>query len=211
MKYLNVPMNIKAMNDDGSFSGYASIFGNKDLGGDIVVKGAFREFVKNDEGKVTILWQHGVREPIGVADVTQDDVGLKFDGALVLDDPVARRARAHMKAGSVRGMSIGYDVLPGGQKENDDGTRDLTALKLWEISVVTFGMNPKALIERVKRAHEITTVREFEDWLRDEAGFSNSEAKQLVANLRKSFTGSRDETVSEEDVERILKHLYLNT
>lgn len=210
MKYLNVPMNLKAMNEDGTFNGYASIFGNKDLGGDIVVKGAFKELVRNQDGKVTVLWQHGVREPIGVADVEQDDVGLKFEGSLVLDDPVARRARAHMKAGSVRGMSIGYDVLPGGQIEDEDGTRRLTGLKLWEISVVTFGMNPKAQIERVKSAHDITTIREFEDWLREEAGLSNGESKQLVARLRKAFDGPRDEALEASDVDRIVRHLYID-
>ena len=114
MKYLNTPAEYKALGDSGTFSGYASIFGNIDLGGDIVERGAFKEVVTNGDGAVTALWQHDSRTPIGLAKVRQDDRGLAFEGQLVLEDPMARKALAHMKAGSVRGMSIGFDILPGG-------------------------------------------------------------------------------------------------
>lgn len=179
MKYLNVPAEFKAAGDAGTFSGYASIFGNVDLGGDIVERGAFKEFVKNAAGNVVVLWQHMVKQPIGVAAVKQDDKGLAFEGQLVMEDAQARAANAHFKAGSVNGMSIGYDVLPGGAEIKESGVRILKALKLYEISAVTFGMNPLARIEDAKAAGLITSKREFEDYLR-EAGFSRNAAKSLA-------------------------------
>lgn len=181
MKWLNAPAEFKAAGDSGTFEGYASIFGNIDQGGDIVERGAFKEIVQNADGFVTALWQHDSRQPIGVAKVRQDDRGLAFEGQLVLEDPTARKALAHMKAGSVRGMSIGFDILPGGAEVMESGVRMLKSLKLWEISVVTWGMNALAGVTSAKSAEMIKDIRAFEDFLRDEAGFSNSQAKRLAA------------------------------
>lgn len=178
MKRLNIPTEFKAAGDAGAFEGYASVFGNVDLGGDVIERGAFKEIVKNAAGKVVVLWQHGQRDPIGVAEVKQDDRGLRFNGELVLEDPLGRRAHAHMKAGSVNGMSIGFDVLAGGAEILQSGVRVLKALKLWEISVVTFGMNQLAGIDGVK---QVTTIREFEEFLRDAGGFSKAQALLLAS------------------------------
>lgn len=147
MKYLNAPFHIKALNEDGSFSGHASIFGNVDSQMEVVERGAFKNIVKNEDGKVVVLWQHNTRDPIGVADVTEDAKGLAFQGSLVLEDPTARKARAHMIAKSVRGMSIGYDTI---KDEVREGIRYLKELKLYEISVVTFGANVLAGVDAVK-------------------------------------------------------------
>jgi len=196
MKHMIVPTEFKALGDAGTFEGYASMFGNVDLGGDVVERGAFKEFVKNDDGKVVVLWQHGSRDPIGVASVKQDDVGLRFSGELVLEDATARKAYAHMKAKSVRGMSIGYDVLEGGAKILESGIRKLTALKLWEISVVTFGMNVLAGVDTVKSMPQFETIRECEIWLRDELGFTHGAAKEFIARFKKALV--RDEPPRDE-------------
>lgn len=209
MKYMNVSAEYKAAGETGAFSGYASIFGNIDLGGDIVERGAFKEMVTNAEGKIVTLWQHDARQPVAVADVKQDDRGLAFDGQLVMEDPTARKALAHMKAGSVRGMSIGFDILPGGAEIMESGIRLLKALKLWEISVVTWGMNPLAGVSSAKeRIKQITTIRDFEDFLRDEGGFSNAQAKLLASGGWRTLQQARDESSAESgDVAAITKYL----
>lgn len=200
MKRLNVQAEYKAAGETGSFSGYASIFGNIDLGGDIVERGAFQEIVTNEEGKVVTLWQHDSRQPIGVAMVKQDDRGLAFDGQLVMEDATARKAHAHMKAKSVRGMSIGYDLLPGGGEIMESGVRVLKALKLWEISVVTWGMNPLAGVTDAKQYEkQISTIRDFEDFLRDVGGFSNAQAKLLASGGWRTLQQARDESGGEGD------------
>src|SRR4030065_1584897 len=111
MKFLNVPIETKSFGDTGTFEGYAAIFGNVDLGGDVIERGAFKEIVKDRNGMVKILNQHNSRDPIGVAEVKQDDKGLSFAGKLVLESSSARNAYALMKAGVLDGMSIGYDVI----------------------------------------------------------------------------------------------------
>ncbi|MCR4331213.1 MAG: HK97 family phage prohead protease, partial [Sulfuricaulis sp.] len=125
MKFLNIPLELetKAFGDSGSFEGYASIFGNVDLGGDVIERGAFKEIVKGRNGMVKILNQHSSRDPIGVAEVKQDDKGLSFKGQLILEAASARSAYALMKGGALDGMSIGYDVLQGGAKILESGIR----------------------------------------------------------------------------------------
>lgn len=69
MKYLNRPIEIKAVNEDGLFSGYASVFEEIDSYRDIVKRGAFEKTLAESESKgraVPILWQHDAAKPIGV-------------------------------------------------------------------------------------------------------------------------------------------------
>lgn len=199
MQALQIPMQVKAVGDSGRFEGLAAVYGNVDFGGDIIQPGAFKELATNEAGKLTVLWQHKQDTPIGVAEVSEDRKGLRFVGDLVLDDPVARTAHAHMKAGSVRGMSIGYDVLPGGAEVMASGVRKLKALKLWEISVVTFGMNPEALIERVKSRP--TNIREFERALR-QLGYSQKQATAIASH---GFTALADDepSIDPDDLQRL--------
>lgn len=197
VKHIAAPCEFKA-SDKGQFSGYASIFGVVDLGYDVIERGAFKEFVRNSEGKIITLWQHDAQQPIGTAEVEQDDKGLAFNGQLVMDDPTARAALSHMKAKTVEGMSIGYDVLPGGAEYTEGGVRVLKALKLWEISPVTWGMNPLAGITHAK-TRQMTTIREFEDFLRDEGGFSVAQAKLLASGGWRTLQKARDESDDESE------------
>jgi hypothetical protein len=205
MRYFNAPFEIKALNDDGTFSGHAAVYGNIDLDREVIERGAFKEMVRNDDGKVVVLWQHNTRDPIGVADVQEDAKGLSFQASLVLEDPTARKARAHMLAKSVRGMSIGYDTI---KDEVRDGIRYLKELRLWEISLVTFGANPLAGVDMVKSAPTFETIREAETWLREELCFTHSAAKEFIARFKKALV--RDEPTREESEAKAAEKNYLD-
>lgn len=179
-KFLDSPAELKLSGDSGAIEGYASIFGNLDRGGDVVLPGAFQKFSRTRDGKVLMLYQHRADAPIGKADVSQDSRGLHFRAQLVLEDPTAKRAYNHMRAGLLDGMSIGYDVLPGGAAFKGD-RRELSALHLVELSAVTFGMNPEARVEVVKSASECADVRELEHLIRERLGVSARKAK-VAAN-----------------------------
>ena len=206
MKTFSAPVEyeLKAFGDTGSFEGYASIFGNVDLGGDVVERGAFKEIMKGRNGMVKVLNQHRQTDPIGCAEVEQDGKGLHFRGSLILEASSARSAYALMKGGAIDGMSIGYDVLPGGAETLASGVRSLKALKLWEISPVTFGMNPLAGVDAVKAARDIVTIRGFEDWLRDAGGYSNAQAKALASGGFKALQTTRDEGDAGVSLQQVL-------
>ena len=119
-----------AIDADGRFSGYASVFGRLDGGGDIVMPGAFRDTLKSrGASRVRLLFQHDPKEPIGLWDeIAEDGFGLKVSGRLLED-----------------GLSIGFRAVRA-TREGRTGTRRLWAVDLWEISIVTFPMMEAARI-----------------------------------------------------------------
>ena len=191
MKHLFSPMEIKEVTEAGAFEGVASVYGNIDLGGDIVEPGAFKEFMYTPDGSIRILDGHNTRAPIGKGKLVDTHMGLVVKGQLNLKVSRSRDVHELMKDGIINGLSIGFDVLPGGSKVRDDGVRLLSGLKLWEVSATPFPMNQEALVHSVKELKQITTQREFEDFLRDVGKFSISQAKILSASF-KSLPGQRD-------------------
>lgn len=130
----------------GVFSGYASLFGEPDLGGDVVAPGAFRASLrKRGPQGVRMLFQHDPAQPIGTwLDIAEDDKGLRVAGKLNLDVARARELAALIREGALDGLSIGYKTIRSTRAPG--GARKLLALDLWEISLVTFPMLPGARV-----------------------------------------------------------------
>lgn len=183
-------LEMKEANADGTFVGWASTYGNVDDGGDVVERGAFAEFLLTKDDRIRILYQHDSDQPMGSGAVQDTDTGLKLAGKLNLAVPYVRDAYEFMKEGVLDGLSIGFSILPGGATF-DKGVRHLTKLKLWEVSVVTFGMNDRAVIDMVKAADLLPTIRDLEDHLR-EAGFSRLAAKAVAAGGFNALQKQRD-------------------
>jgi len=145
------PAMLTEVEPDGSFSGYASLFGRRDAGGDIVMPGAFRKsLAERGAAGIRMLFQHDPAEPIGVwSEIREDARGLFVSGRLTLGVERAREMHALMREGGLDGLSIGYRTRRG-RKDARTGTRRLYEVDLWEISVVTFPMLPEARIAAVK-------------------------------------------------------------
>jgi len=188
---LDVQFEYKAIADEeekGVFTGYGSIFGNKDLGNDIVVEGAFAKSIGKKGAKaVKLLYQHRQDEPIGVFDeIVEDRRGLKVKGRLAMGTQRGREVYELMKMGALDGLSIGYRVDPKGVEYDDKGKRRyLKSVDLMEISAVTFPMNPRARVQAVKGAER--TVREWEELLRDAGSLSRNEAKAAASAVAKAL------------------------
>jgi HK97 family phage prohead protease len=182
---------VKELSDSGRFEGWASVYGNKDEQGDIVMPGAFAKSLQR-QPSVPILYQHNTREPIGLGNLTDAPEGLKIDGNLVLDVPEAKKAYSLMRAGVLKGLSIGYRIPEGGSRYDAmEKAERLTEIDLHEVSVVTFAANRLASITGVKDRAAITTIREFEEFLRD-SGFSKSEATALASGGWKAIKRDAD-------------------
>tara|TARA_B100000700_G_C15037378_1_gene853454 strand:+ start:2543 stop:3202 length:660 start_codon:yes stop_codon:yes gene_type:complete len=192
---LHAGLKIKSVSDTGEFEGYGSVFGVKDSYSDIVVKGAFQKSLDKHKEKGSLpalLWQHQMDEPIGVySEMKEDDNGLFVKGRLLIDDdPLAKRAHSHLKAGSISGLSIGYSINDY-EYDNQKDAFILKDLDLWEVSLVTFPANEEARISDVKTAlntGEIPQPALVEKCLRD-VGFSRSQAKAFMAD---GFKALRD-------------------
>jgi HK97 family phage prohead protease len=141
---------MKSLGADGSFEGYASVFNLIDSQRDRVHAGAFKASLKDRDKPVQLLWQHQWEKPIGVITALFEDArGLYLKGKLLLEVEQAREAYALMKAGVVRGLSIGYSVKRS-RRNPDTGVRELLELNLWEVSLVTMPANEAAQVTVVK-------------------------------------------------------------
>jgi HK97 family phage prohead protease len=214
LKHRQVPFTIKATKDDGTFEGYASVFGNTDYARDVVMPGAFAKSLarwKQQEAMPPVLWQHRSDQPIGyTTDIAEDGKGLAVAGQLLIKDvQQAKEAFAFAKAKVVRGLSIGYDPLD----EEYDGTTNVNRIlevDLWEYSFATFPANTEATITQVKSllaGGDLPSLSEFEDFLREAGSFSRSQAKAIAGHGLVRLLEQRDADKSNLDsteVESIL-------
>lgn len=196
IKYIERPFEIKAVEEDGVFEGFGSVFGNVDSYKEIVAPGAFAESLASwkASGRLPpVLWQHRSGEPIGpYLEMEEQAIGLRVKGQLLVNDVQrAKEARALMKAKAVNGLSIGF-VTREDSYDRVSGIRTLKKVDLWEVSVVTFPANPSAQISSVKSVIDaIETVRDAESFLRDVGRLSNAQAAAFISRF-KSLSGQRD-------------------
>ena len=137
---------------DLRIAGYASIFNIADKGGDVVLKGAFAGAGQS----VPLLWQHDSKEPVGFVErLVEDARGLRIVARVVASGRGADAA-ALLRAGAIYGLSFGYRVKAA-RPDRARGVRELSALELVEVSLVTFPMQPLA------RVLGFSTVTEGDD------------------------------------------------
>src|SRR5262249_49597112 len=147
MEQLNLKLQVKTVDEQGRFSGLAAVYNNVDLGGDVVVPGAFQKTLLDRGGEVPILFAHDSRQPVSLGTLQDTAGGLAIEGQLVLSVGKAKEAYDLLKAKVLRGLSIGYDAIKSDYK---DGVRYLRELKLFEVSLVVMPMNELATVSAVK-------------------------------------------------------------
>ncbi len=155
MEHMTVAVEWKtASGDPGELEGYFSVFGNVDLGGDVVLPGTFkntlRYWAKQAQAgqPLPLIADHELSTDgvIGsVADAREDSHG-GWLRARFSSDPKAQSIRRKMIEGHIKGMSFTYEVV-----KHYLGTvagksvRFLQEVKMFEATVTPFPMNTLAL------------------------------------------------------------------
>ena len=202
---LTIPLQIKRLSDR-EFEGHGSIFGNEDLGGDVVVPGAFKRSLaqhRKSDSLPQMFWMHDPsRVPGKWLTMKEDEDGLKVKGTLA-ETPLGDEIRTLLQMDAVKGLSIGYRTID--QDFDDEGRRLLKEIELWEVSVVSLPMNPLAQVAHAKSQLSATgeyvpTPREFERILRD-VGCSQMVAKRMMSKIFEDEESARDVPDPTRDVE----------
>lgn len=199
MERLSCGLELKFAGDaaaEGSFEGYASVFGVRDSYGDVIVPGAFAATLASMRGRgfnIPMYLNHGAalggdNLPAGVWDsISEDETGLAVKGRLLgLNTETGRYRYELAKGGALRGMSIGYKARQAVYgKTADQPRRTLKAVDLFEISLVDDPANPAARVMSLKSAagEEVPPERLIEDALRD-AGYSRRDSETLISQLK---------------------------
>jgi len=202
LKHLDMPFQIKGVAEDGTFSGYGSVFNVIDSYKEIVVAGAFAESLKTRQP--SLLWQHRSGEPIGIyTGVKEDTIGLHVEGKLALKTARGAEAYELLKMGAVSGLSIGF-VVRDESYDRVTGVNTLKKLELWEVSLVTFPANDAARVTDVKSVEDLKNIRDCEAYLREAGGFSKSQALAIIARIKAANRSESDAAQASEVLQRAL-------
>jgi len=164
MKSVKMDMEVSEDGKVGIIEGFASTYGNTDLGGDIVEKGAFKQTLLHKQGIVPLLLDHGynTRDVAGVAMLEDQDKGLYMKAEMPLEDPEVNAAYKKTKFKLDRGakmvLSIGYDTIKSMPEE--DGKRLLKEVALHEVSITPFPMNTEAQIMAAKSRKSKSKIKQ---------------------------------------------------
>lgn len=215
----------------GEFSGYASVWGSVDLGGDMIERGAYTKTLDewHNKGQLPqLLYYHNDQIIIGDwLEMREDDKGLFVKGRLWVKGDLriesAVMAYNVLRGTSVKGLSIGYRARDYEIQEQIDGSqiRLLKEIELFEVSIAPYSMEPKAKVHAVKSLTDedgqILTKREVEKVLRD-AKLSRRQAKAFIGGGYDALVRDeqsvvdvedRDDSLGKSDVLASLKSLNL--
>ncbi len=144
-------VDLTRLDEDGVFTGYASLFGKVDMTKDSVEAGAFRRSLKKRPAlNVRMLFQHDPNQPVGRwLTIREDERGLFVRGQLTPGVARSQELLKLMRASAIDGLSIGFKTVRA-RRNAATGVRQILEADLWEISIVTFPMLPEARVARVK-------------------------------------------------------------
>jgi len=152
--------------EKSTVAGIASVANVIDSDNEMITPGAFTKTlsergVGSPQPRIKHLWQHSVREPIGVPQKLEEREiklkngetvhGLYFESLFGKDTNSQDKLQMHVD-GLVTEFSIGFEIIKW-EKATDENEREftkLTELKLWEYSSVTWGANALTEIVEVK-------------------------------------------------------------
>jgi uncharacterized protein len=204
-KRRDAALQIKAVDEEKrQFTGLASTW-EKDLGGDVIVQGAFAKTLKEwkSNGKVLpLLDSHkygSISAVLGkMIDAKETATGLEATFQLRAG-PQGEEAWDLVREGYIDGLSIGYEARdwddPSKEEVESGVRRKLTEIGLVEVSLVQMPMNQGARIAAVKSALDAMHPEEMSDedrrTLRELAG-------RIGALLRPQGSKSEPEPVEDE-------------
>ena len=186
------PFKIGQVGDSGEFQGYASTFGDTDLGGDVVEKGSFKKTLRETQGTIPVLDHHDPTRQIGWnLEAKEDQRGLLVRGLLDLNVRIARERHSLMKmavqVGGRTGLSIGFRTIKEEPDKKNPMIRRLREIQLFEYSIVTFPMNPQAAVTTVKARQDL-----LHQFLRQEMGLDKHRARQALEDFKSLLIAEPD-------------------
>lgn len=162
----------------GEVEAVVSVYGNVDLMGDRVVKGAFADTLaewKSAGDPIPMVWSHDWANPMShigswdAASATETDQGLLLKGNIDVGvgNPVADQVARLLADRRVKEFSFAYDVQD--EKPASDGANELLKLGLIEAGPTLKGANPetelvmaKALAEAAAKSGRVLSAKNEE-------------------------------------------------
>ena len=191
--------------DEWTFEGYAVTWNTIDDYNSTFRKGSFRKTITERGSRIKVLWNHDTDEPIGkVVEIREDKKGLFVKGILTEGVSKASDVYKNLRAGVIDTLSFGF--IPLQKKTTKEGILEITEVKLFEVSPVTFEANETAVITDVRSDDmEKKEVRaeEFSETLNNEVLMSMG--YKLMESLNETLwdiwygNDNKDEIIAKSD------------
>lgn len=144
VEQLTLQVKSDSLGENGTFIGIATSFGNVDRTGDRIDATAFDASVGTE---VPILFAHKTDEPVGLGKLEKSGDGILLKGQLNLETVAGREAYSNLKAGIIRSLSIGFELV---KSAFEGAVRVIKQGVIREVSLVLFPANQRALVLSVK-------------------------------------------------------------
>ena len=196
MLYKQSAFDLKELDEKtGIVIAYANAYNNEDSDGDISAPGSFAKTVNENKKRIRVLKDHDRRISLGVPiEMKADDpVGLLTTTQFNMKKEVARDMFTDIQLMKENGLnaelSIGYDIVSRGEKDN----RVITEYKLWEYSFLTsWAANELATVGEIKNIKSTYGILELIEKSYN-LKYSDTRLRQ-IEELLKSLTLGPDAT-----------------
>lgn len=187
--------------EEGTFKGYGCVF-NTPIDTwcpTLIEPGAFAKTLQENGKRVRILYQHDSHELIGKPaenGMRETSVGFEIEGKISAT-PRGMEVRTLIGDGVATDLSIGFDTIRAEFEERPgmEPLRRIKELRLWEVSVVTWGANEPA---KITELYSALRVKHLEQLARD-----GRLPETLLDQLRAGAGALTDDVVLERFVARL--------
>lgn len=189
--------------DRKTIKGVASKMGVIDHDGDIIASGAFNKSIhdrgpeSNANAKIPLATDHDLRTGAVIGKITRlEEIGDE----LIIEAVLAKTQKAdeihdQIKLGLINQMSVGFGIIANETEEIDTG-RLFKRVKLFEISIVTFGANENT------RLNAKSMLLKGLDLSGKQLNRLNTVTNSMAILLRKELSGGEFDST---DIENIIK------
>ena len=213
--YKSAPVNLTGT-DEGYLMGYANVYNEKDLQGDISSPTSFVKTVGERMSKIKIYRNHDADQFVGVpAELNVNDpIGLHLTAKMLLDTQLGRDTYMESKFLVDNGFESGFSI--GGWVINRDKTNKsiVTEYKLAEISVLTKEQaNAKSMVSMIKSFQQEEQLKVEEFWSAITKAYNTNFSDDILKSLEQFLTLSMkpelaEVTTSDDEPTRIIKRIY---
>lgn len=143
--------------DSRTISGYASVFNVIDSDGDMITKGSFSKTLSENKQRIVHLYQHNPVQLLGRPTVlVEDEKGLYFE-TTIADTALGNEVLELYRNGTIKEHSIGFQTV---KSSNKGSYNEISEVKLFEFSSVTWGANSQAQFTGFKSQFASDTIVE---------------------------------------------------
>lgn len=208
-------LTITPSGDDFIVEGWASTYGNVDAGNDVCEKGCFNKTLSEMGSRISLCYQHDMRNPIGKLELTDKPEGLWLKARISDAEP---DIKCKIKEGILKEFSIGFQTInsTSGMVDGKE-CRKLNEVKLYEVSLVTLAMNDKATVQSFKSQLGVNSIDDLEG-LFDKAIINESNTikkhdlmilKQVALDMVEPDK-PLDEEEPQDEVKQLVEYLQTN-